>query len=420
MSTRYHKSAIDGYLELLKEATKKDLNTADEDGMTPTLLASYHGQLEALELCCSRGGDPDKHDIWGNTALHHAAANGHIHCITFLVNVGANIFALDNDFHSPLDVASAKGQMECITLLDKAASSQNIKNPKKVARQKEQAEKDAIRHVKECERVKKRHESKMSKKQVSQETKSYSNIPTISSVQDVSDISTYSSRTFPSSVSGSIAGRLKGTLQKKLGKKDMSSVSNQAGNDVFFVQEENGSAGRMNVSNVFNEKDELALEGGSPPSEESVFKRPGLGNMVFKRHLALEINPEHEESLSSNGYHDIGSRIPSELLQLEGGESKGDLEGEDSDLPWKEDEIGLEDEEHETTPLEAFLASLSLLDMIPQLRKEEIDLSTLLLCSDEDLRNIYIQLGPRKKILDATEKRKKVLKSPGKISDTSL
>lgn len=415
MSTRYHKAAIDGYLDLLKEATRKDLNTTDEDGMTPTLWASYHGRLEALELCCSRGGDPDKHDIWGNTALHHAAASGHIHCITFLVNVGANIFALDNDFHSPLDVASAKGRMECVAILDKAASNQNIKNPKKVARQKEQAEKDAAKHIKECERVKKRHESKMNKKQVSQETRSYSNVPTISSKQGVSDISTYNSRMFPSTISDSITGRLKGTIQKKLGKKDASSISKQAGNDVFFVQEENANAGRMNVSNMFNEKDELALE-----DEESVFRRPGLGNMVFKRHLALEINTEQEETLSSNGYHDIGSRIPTELLQLEGEGSTGELDGADPDLPWKEDEIGLEDEEHETTPLEAFLASLSLVDLIPQLRKEAIDLSTLVLCSDEDLRNIHIQLGPRKKILDATEKRKQVLKSTGKIHDTTL
>lgn len=53
--SRYHKAAIDGYLDLLKEATRKDLNTPDEDGMTPTLWAAYHGHIEALQLVCSRG-----------------------------------------------------------------------------------------------------------------------------------------------------------------------------------------------------------------------------------------------------------------------------------------------------------------------------------------------------------------------------
>lgn len=52
--SRYHKAAIDGYLVLLKEATRKDLNTADDDGMTPTLLAAYHGHIDALQLICSR------------------------------------------------------------------------------------------------------------------------------------------------------------------------------------------------------------------------------------------------------------------------------------------------------------------------------------------------------------------------------
>lgn len=52
--TRYHKAAIDGYMDLLKEATRKDLNTPDEDGMTPTLLAAFHGHIDALQLICSR------------------------------------------------------------------------------------------------------------------------------------------------------------------------------------------------------------------------------------------------------------------------------------------------------------------------------------------------------------------------------
>lgn len=53
--SRYHKAAIDGYLDLLKETTRKDLNSPDEDGMTPTLWAAFHGHVEALQLICSRG-----------------------------------------------------------------------------------------------------------------------------------------------------------------------------------------------------------------------------------------------------------------------------------------------------------------------------------------------------------------------------
>ncbi len=49
------RAARDGLLEALKEANKKDLNTRDEDGMTPTLWASFEGQLDALRLIVGRG-----------------------------------------------------------------------------------------------------------------------------------------------------------------------------------------------------------------------------------------------------------------------------------------------------------------------------------------------------------------------------
>ena len=37
MGDRYHRAAQDGYLEVLRETTKRDCNARDEDGMTPTL-----------------------------------------------------------------------------------------------------------------------------------------------------------------------------------------------------------------------------------------------------------------------------------------------------------------------------------------------------------------------------------------------
>ncbi|KAG7263423.1 hypothetical protein CRUP_037786 [Coryphaenoides rupestris] len=58
MNDRYHRAARDGYLDLLREATRRDLNAPDEDGMTPTLWAAYHGNLEALRLVVGRGYAP--------------------------------------------------------------------------------------------------------------------------------------------------------------------------------------------------------------------------------------------------------------------------------------------------------------------------------------------------------------------------
>jgi ankyrin repeat protein len=42
----------------LKEATRSDCNSKDEDGMTPTLWAAFEGNLEALRLLVGRGYVP--------------------------------------------------------------------------------------------------------------------------------------------------------------------------------------------------------------------------------------------------------------------------------------------------------------------------------------------------------------------------
>ena len=46
----YHQAARDGFLELLKETTKRDTNFKDEDGMTPTLWAAFEGNVEVFVI----------------------------------------------------------------------------------------------------------------------------------------------------------------------------------------------------------------------------------------------------------------------------------------------------------------------------------------------------------------------------------
>jgi ankyrin repeat protein len=56
ITSLYHnRAARDGYLDLLKEATRKDCNNRDDDGMTPTLWAAFEGNLDALRLIIGRG-----------------------------------------------------------------------------------------------------------------------------------------------------------------------------------------------------------------------------------------------------------------------------------------------------------------------------------------------------------------------------
>ncbi|XP_032699865.1 ankyrin repeat and SAM domain-containing protein 4B [Lontra canadensis] len=412
MSTRYHQAASDSYLELLKEATKRDLNLSDEDGMTPTLLAAYHGNLEALEIICSRGGDPNRCDIWGNTPLHVAASNGHTHCVSFLVNFGANIFALDNNLQSPLDAAASREQNECVALLDKAATAQNIMNPKKVIRLKEQAQKNARRQIKECEKLQEKHESKMARNYNKEESGTLSS--SMSSLSNASAPGTFGSLSKGIKDTFKIKFKKNKDTAEQVGKESKSEQRNVM--EVFREEEEDRFSGD------FQDKLQFSEEEGSCVQHESILNRPGLGNIVFRR------NKLSSAEDISDSKRELGFKMSSELLQrqraAEADEAEVGREEEDNsredDLPWGEDEVEWEEDVVDATPLEIFLQSHHLEEFLPIFMREQIDLEALLLCSDEDLQSIQMQLGPRKKVLNAINRRKQVLQQPGQLVDTSL
>ncbi|XP_054247211.1 ankyrin repeat and SAM domain-containing protein 4B [Indicator indicator] len=412
MSSRYHKAAADGNLDLLKEATRKDLNTSDEDGMTPTLLAAYHGYLEALEVICGRGGDPDKCDIWGNTPLHHAACNGHIHCVSFLIHFGANIFALDNDLRTPLEAAASRDRNECVRILDQAATEQNMMNPKRVSKLKAQAQRNAEKQIKECEKRQEKHQHEMNRNYIKE------NVGTVNSSKGTHSRVKLPSL-FASTTTSSFSKNLKDTFKLK-GKKAADSTRSQGTQS----NDQKHDTSRRTVMHLFDEKeeDELLNELGEKSfsdndSQLSIFKRPGLGKIVFGRNLAADVNPETVSSEKEG----TSFKISSELFQFENDENgKEDGAENGADIPWQEEEVIWDAEEVENTPLEVFLASQMLDEFLPVFMREKIDLDALMLCSDEDLQSIQIELGPRKKVLNAVNKRKQALENPGKTVDTCL
>ncbi|XP_055507534.1 ankyrin repeat and SAM domain-containing protein 4B [Leucoraja erinacea] len=395
MGDRYHKAARDGYLGPLKEATRKDLNGPDEDGMTPTLWAAFHGHLEALQLICSRGGDPDMCDVWGNTCLHHAAINGHLHILSFLVNFGANVWALDVASRSALEAAAGKGRMECVRLLDGAVLRQTADNPRLATRRRERARKECTRRARDCERLQRKQQERMNKRLSRDE-----GAGVIAGAAEGDG----AAPSLPGSGSLTLASLLKGSLHKKLGKKGSAGKipGGRPGSDVIFA----GQA-------VAVSPDSGPIQGEDPDDRESLFKRPGLGNMLFRRNFGPGLSEELD---------DIGSQTQPALLELGDSEEDQEVLGEEEldELPWKEQELGLDDEDVETTPLEVFLAAHNMSEFLPSLVQEHIDLDSLMLCSDVDLRTIHLPLGPRKKILSAVEKRKLILETSCELVDTML
>uniref|UniRef100_A0A8C7Y3J3 Usher syndrome 1Ga (autosomal recessive) n=1 Tax=Oryzias sinensis TaxID=183150 RepID=A0A8C7Y3J3_9TELE len=472
MNDKYHRAARDGYLDLLKEATRKDLNAPDEDGMTPTLWAAYHGNLEALRLIAARGGNPDKCDIWGNTPLHLAAANGHLNCLFFLVSFGANIWCLDNDYHTPLDMAAMKNHMDCVRYLDSIAAKQTGLNPKLVGKLKDRAFREAERRIKECVKMQKKHRKHMERKFQKESSEA--------SASDAMSFSSYTSSTFSqklrnfhtttvsvpySQATLHATNRGKTKIQKKLerrkqgdstfkiyedGRKSVRSLSGlQLGNDVMFVKQGTyvnpKDRGRRNVFDMFPRDNDDAIsraisepdlhgpdvdysEISTDSGHDSLFNRPGLGTMVFRRNYVsggmFDLGGGDGASVARPGNNvRLRSRLqPYPSLDEDSIGSAHSLQQRNmEELPWEDVDLGLDDDDElKTNPLEVFLATQSMSEFYSIFKREKIDLPALLLCSDHDLKSIHIPLGPRKKILDACRIRMETIEDPDCIEDTEL
>uniref|UniRef100_A0A673GW87 Usher syndrome type-1G protein homolog n=1 Tax=Sinocyclocheilus rhinocerous TaxID=307959 RepID=A0A673GW87_9TELE len=418
MNDKYHRAARDGHLHLLKEATRKDLNAPDEDGMTPTLWAAHHGNLDALRLVMARGGDPDKCDIWGNTPLHLAAANGHLNCLSFLVSFGTNVWCLDNDYHTPLDMAASRSHMDCVRYLDTIAAKQITINPRLVSKLKDRAFRNAEKRIKDCEKLQRRHHERMEKHFLRE-----------SAAMDTSDTTSYSS--FSSTLSRRIP---------QFNTLDSSMTYSQLGNDVMFLKQgtyvdrRQQSSPRLNIRNMFSGKQDIRPDDdddevdtvsralSDPDSgRDSLFNRPGLGTMVFRRNYVTDgLFQMGRNEGSVVGSEPVG-RVPNVHLR---GRLPLRSPSLDEDLPWEEGDLGLEEEDDElqpsSGPLEVFLASQGLSDFLSIFHREQMDLEALLLCSEQDLISIHIPLGPRKKLLDACSRRNNVLDDADGMQDTVL
>lgn len=55
-----------------------------------------------------------------------------MNCVSFLVNFGVNMWALDIDFHTAKDLAAINNREDILRFLDSALAKEESKDPKKV------------------------------------------------------------------------------------------------------------------------------------------------------------------------------------------------------------------------------------------------------------------------------------------------
>ncbi|CAG0887423.1 unnamed protein product [Darwinula stevensoni] len=420
------RAAKDGLVEVLKEATRRDANAADEDGMTPTLWAAHEGRLEALRQLLVRGGEPNRCDHYGNTALHCAAARGHMHCVTFLVNFGVNLWAKDNDFHTPKDLAALNNKEEILRYLDAAEAEEEMKNRKEAKAKQAKAEKEAEKRVRDFDKIQK-EAAKKAEKEEKKMKKEREKMQVQLEQGAAREMRRDSTTTFSDIVSvGSTRWKSKPGLgvmlqPKKIhadasasdfkvgaveadGKRTIRSLTGlRRDSEVLLVPTFSNSnpVKRGKLSDVFrageNPKDDVALQHPS-----SIFDRPGFGSVAFMATV----------SGLSGGRMNFPTRRVEDIID------EDEVDG--SNAPWDEEDVESDEETFETSSIELFLEAAGLSEFIHNFAKEKIDLEALMLLEEVDLEKLGLPLGPRKKLHKAIRDRRDVIEEPGEIIDTHL
>ena len=106
-----------------------DVNTQDKYGETALHLAAANGHLNIVNTLLDNGSDINAQNKHGETALHLAAANGHLNIVNTLLDNGSDINAQNKHGDTALHLATANEHLDVVnTLLNNEAKvdAQNL------------------------------------------------------------------------------------------------------------------------------------------------------------------------------------------------------------------------------------------------------------------------------------------------------
>nr|CAI5860255.1 unnamed protein product [Callosobruchus analis] len=135
----------------------------------------------------------------------------------------------------------------------------------------------------------------------------------------------------------------------------------------------------------------------------SIFVRPGMGSIVIRKSL---------NSTFGGGFY--GNN---EESSIGSGESYGQRQTTDDELS---DSESSEEEENPNGPLERFLTAFGLSEYLQKFIDQKIDLETLIILTESDLKSLNLPLGPYRKLVNAINERKAALENPGEVKDSVL
>lgn len=105
-----------------------DVNSKNEDGLTPLHVAAVRGQLAVVDFLINNGADVNTKTKDGKTLLHHVAREGHFEVVALLIDSGSDLNAKDVAGRTPLNCAMRWRKYDIAMLLINRGADVNTKD----------------------------------------------------------------------------------------------------------------------------------------------------------------------------------------------------------------------------------------------------------------------------------------------------
>ncbi|GAB2277075.1 hypothetical protein Dimus_011784 [Dionaea muscipula] len=98
------------------------LDSKDTQGRTALHMAAANGHLDVVDFLLSKGVNVNACNMEKNTPLHWACLNGHTEVVKNLIMAGANVSSLNSHDRTPIDEALSQGKMKVIDTINTAVT----------------------------------------------------------------------------------------------------------------------------------------------------------------------------------------------------------------------------------------------------------------------------------------------------------
>ena len=405
--------------------------------------------------CRFFSGNPDVCDQFGYTALHHAAANGRLNCVTFLVSFGVNLWALDNQFHTALEVAALRAARSPIVRhLDAALAKQASLNRKLTAKLRERAALEARKRVKlydkavekaraHADREDTRRAKCVDDADAGSTVRSKRRSCTTDGPMLYSSHFTAAARNKPCFGFGGVAKKvtrhkndqaascdeLRISETNSDGRRTIRSYSGLRGSDANVVLMGHSDAASVcalsvdkpradTVSRAMSEPD-FYYGGGADsgfdscgsltPESAGMFDRPGFGSVTFLRHHApiTSIAEDDRDTGPSTMTHAVRGGLTAVRWCCDSIGSVGSLAVRAAKDSREACDVtcAVTSDVTSDVSVRQFLAANGLVQCCGMFAREQIDMQALLLLTEADLRELGLAMGPRRKLMAAIDHR---------------